>query len=268
MRFGPSQPFQPWESEYGRHRLDFVGDAAVGVLQYLANRESWEYAQEIPKKQAAANIEVIQKQKEDYDEISLKMRSIIQDAISDYMDYTDSLISGPLADNFDNAFPDVPEAAEYVPVDVCCVQGSAIECNISHTARADEWVRNVNRLHEQNDLLHLLSMCPDFLVNLDILNKSVQELMRGILPVGDVVEILTDNAEQASLYGRIGSTRKTTARDLGISKLRAQAAGRREMREHGTWLNSSVSPQQRQLSINVYQNNRHTLLFIKYVWVN
>lgn len=249
MRFGPSQPFQPWEADYGKHRLDFVGDAAVGVLQYLANRESWEYAKEIPGKQAKANIEVIQKQKDDYDEISLKMRSIIQDAIADYMDYTDSLISGPLADNFNNAFPDVPEAAEYVPVDVCCVQGSTIECNISHTARANEWVRNVNRLHEQNDLIHLLSMCPDFLVNLDILNKSVQELMRGILPVGDVVEVLNDNAEQAALYGRIGSTRKTTARDLGISKLRLQAAGRKEMREHGTWLNSTVSPQQRQLSI-------------------
>lgn len=245
-------PFKPWESEYGKHRIgigSLIGDAAVAALQYLANRESWEYAQDIPKKQAEANKEVLQKQKEDYDEISLKMRSILQDAISDYMDYTDSLISGPLADNFNSAFPDVPEAAEYVPVDVCCVQGSAIECNISHTARADAWVRDVNRLHEQNDLIHLLSMCPDFLVNLDILNKSVQELMRGILPVGDVVEVLTDNAEQAALYGRIGSTRKTTARDLGISKLRAQAAGRREMREHGTWLNSSVSPQQRQLSI-------------------
>lgn len=134
-------------------------------------------------------------------------------------------------------------------MDVCCVQGSAIECNISHTTRADEWVRQVNRLHEQNDLLHLLSMCPDFLVNLDIMNKSIQDLMRGILPVGDVVEVLNDNAELASLMGRIGSTRKTTARDLGISKLRSQAAGRREMREHGAWLNSSVSSQQRQLSI-------------------
>jgi len=228
---------------------NIVSGATEALLQYLANRESWEYARDIPEKQADANIKVLKKQKADYDEITSDMRSKLQEALSEYIKFMDSLIKGDLADNFDNAFPDVPEAAEYVPVDVCCIQGSTVECNISHTARADEWVRNVNRLHEQNDLIHLLSMCPDFLVNLDILNKSVQELMRGILPVGDVVEILNDNAEQAALYGRIGSTRKTTARDLGISKLRLQAAGRREMREHGTWLNNSVSPQQRQLSI-------------------
>ncbi len=249
----PHSPFKPWESNYGKHFgiFDFIGDAAIAATQFLANRESWEYAKDIPKEQAKANIEVLKKQKEDYDEIAKDMRSTIQEAISEYVGFMDSIIKadGSLYDTFNNAFPDVPEAAEYVPVDVCCVQGSAVECNISHTARTDEWVRNVNRLHEQNDLIHLLSLCPDFLVNLDILNKSVQELMRGILPVGDVVEVLSDNAEQAALSGRIGSTRKTTARDLGISKLRAQAAGRREMREHGTWLNSSVSPQQRQLSI-------------------
>lgn len=259
-------PFKPWESNYGKHFIfGFVGDAALAATQFIANRESWEYAKDIPKEQAKANIKVLQLERDAQNAFinggtyTLEdggqsknipgIRPLLQDAISDYMDFMDKLIDGDLADNFNEAFPDVPEAAEYVPVDVCCIQGSAVECNISHTARTDTWVRNVNRLHEQNDLIHLLSLCPDFLVNLDILNKSVQDLMRGILPVGDVVEVLTDNAEQAALSGRIGSTRKTTARDLGISKLRLQAAGRREMREHGAWLNTSVSPQQRQLSI-------------------
>lgn len=241
--------------------------AVEAVLQWQANRESWAYAKDIPNIQAKANIKVLERERDAQDAFinggrykleddSLSkhitgIRPLLQNALAEYLKFMNSMIKseGELYDNFNEAFPDVPEAAEYVPVDVCCVHGSAIECNISHTARADDWVRNVNRLHEQNDLIHLLSMCPDFLVNLDILNKSVQELMRGILPVGDVVEVLNDNAEQAALYGRIGSTRKTTARDLGISKLRLQAAGRREMREHGTWLNSSVSPQQRQLSI-------------------
>ena len=244
-----------------------IGDAIVAWAQWDSNKRSWEYANSIPGIQAKANIKVLERERDAQDafinggtyklengEQSKKItgiRPLLQDAIADYLKFMDSMIKseGDLFDNFNEAFPDIPEAAEYVPVDVCCVQGSTVECNISHTARADTWVRNVNRLHEQNDLIHLLSMCPDFLVNLDILNKSVQELMRGILPVGDVVEVLNDNAEQAALYGRIGSTRKTTARDLGISKLRLQAAGRREMREHGTWLNNSVSPQQRQLSI-------------------
>lgn len=237
-------PFRPWEKDHGRVFLDFLGTAGEAYLQYRANKESWEYAKDIPDKQAEANKKVIEKTDNIAKRNSKKQREIIQNAINDYL-YAISEI----ADKLDDAYPTVPKAAEYVPVDVCCEQGNTIECNISHTDRADAYVRYVNRLHEQNDLVHLLSMCPDFLVNLDTMNNSIQEMLRGTLPVGDVVEVLTDNAEMASLYGRIGSTKKTTARDLGISKLRIQAAGREEMRRQVEWMNSSVSSRERQLSI-------------------
>ena len=223
-----------------------IGAAIQGVLYVASNIYSWQEAKKMPDRQAEANKKVLRLQKEQYDALSKEQRDILAAAINTYMAEVNTLLEG---DDFENAFPDVPEAAEYVPVDACCVQGSTIECNISHTQRADDYVRYVNRLHEQNDLVHALAGDPRFLVTLDIQSKSINDLTRGILPVGDVVEVLGDNAEQASLVGRIGNTRKTTARDLGISKLRAQAAGRREFREATAWFNSSVSSIQRQLSI-------------------
>lgn len=223
-----------------------VGEAAAAALYVGSNVYSWSEAKKMPDRQAEANKKVLALQKEQYDDLTKQQRDILNAAINNYMSEINTLLAG---DDFEKAFPDVPEAAEYVPVDACCVQGSTIECNISHTQRADDYVRYINRLHEQNDLTHALAGDPRFLVTLDIQSKAVNDLSRGILSVGDVVEVLSDNAEQASLTGRIGNTRKTTARDLGISKLRAQAAGRREFREATTWFNTSVSSIQRQLSI-------------------
>jgi len=226
-----------------------MGDAsaaAAAVIYAASNIYSWSEAKRMPKLQAEANKEVLELQKEHYDAISKEQREILNAAIDFYLANTQALLDG---DDFENAFPDVPIAAEFVPVDCCCVQGATIECNISHSERADVFAQNINRLHERNDLVHVLQFDPRFLVTLDIQSQSVQDLTRGILPVGDVVEVLTDNAERASLTGRIGNTRKTTARDLGISKLRAQAAGRAEFRETTQWINTVVSPQNRQVNL-------------------
>lgn len=226
--------------------MSSAGEAVSSALYVASNVYSWSEARKMPDRQAEANKKVLALQKQHYDAISKQQRDILNAAIDQYLSSINTLLDG---DDFENAFPDVPEASEYVPVDACCVQGSTIECNISHTNRANDYVSYVNRLHEQNDLVHVLAMDPRFLVTLDIQSKSVQDLTRGILPVGDVIEVLGDSAEQASLVGRIGSTRKTTARDLGISKLRAQAVGRKEFRETTAWANTAVSPMARQHDI-------------------
>jgi hypothetical protein len=223
-----------------------TGAAASAALYVASNIYSWSEAKRMPKLQAEANEKVLKLQKEHYDAISAEQRVILNAAIDFYLANTQALLDGS---DFENAYPDVPLAAEFVPVDACCVQGSTIECNISHSERADVFTQNINRMHERNDLVHILQFDPRFLVTLDIQSQSVQDLTRGILPVGDVVEVLTDNAEKASLTGRIGNTRKTTARDLGISKLRVQASGRAEFREATTWINSAVSPMNRQVSL-------------------
>ena len=223
-----------------------AGEAAAAALYVASNVFSWAEAKKMPKLQAEANKQVLDLQKAHYDSVAAEQRGILNAAINEYLNNVDSLLNGF---DFEEAFPEVPEAAEYVPVDACCLQGSTIECNISHANRADVYVRYVNRLHEQNDFMHAISGNPTFMVDLHIQSVAVQDLMRGRLPVGDVVEVLTDNAEMACLAGRIGNTRKTTLRDLGISKLRAQAAGRKEFREVTVWFNTAVSPMARQSDI-------------------
>lgn len=236
--------FKPWESPYGKcFDGGSAGAAASAALYVASNIYSWSEARKMPDRQADANKKVLELQKTHYDALEKKKRDIINAAINQYLVSVDTLLADG---SFENAFPDVPEAAEYVPVDACCIQGSTIECNISNTERAAAYVRYVNRLHEQNDLAHVLSMDPRFLVTLDIQSQSIQDLTRGILPVGDIIEVVGDAAEQAALTGRIGNTRKIVARDLGVSKLRAQTAGRKEFRESTVWLNSAVSPLNRQ----------------------
>jgi hypothetical protein len=220
-----------------------MADAIAAGIYAYSNIVSWGHAKEMPRRQADANKEVLERQRKDYEAITVETRGILKDAIRKYIDNVNGILN---ADSFEEAFNEIPEAAEYVPVDACCIQESTIECNIEHTNRARDYVNYVNRLHEQNDLIHALSMDPRFLVTLDIQSQSIQDLTRGVLPVGDVIEIIGDGAELAAMTGRIGNTRKTTARDLGISKLRAQAAGRKEFREATAWANSAVSPQARQ----------------------
>ncbi len=239
-------PFKPWESEYGKHHIFGAGEAISAAAYVASNIFSWAEAKQMPQRQADANKEVLQKQKDDYDAISKKQRDILDSALTSFNESVSDLLTD---DAFEQAFPDVPKAAEYVPVDACCVQAETIECNIEKVDRSNTYVSYVNRLHERNDLLHCLATDPRFMVTLDIQSKSIQDLTRGILPIGDVVEVLNDTAEQACLMGRIGNTKRTTARDLGISKLRAQAAGRKEFREAAQFNNTVVSPNGRQHDI-------------------
>lgn len=229
------------------HRLHYgggdVGLAASAALYVASNIYSWSEAKKMPERQADANKKVLELQKEHYDRISKEMRDILRAAIGGWEIDVNTLLEGV---DFEEAFPEVPRAAEFVPVDSCCEQSAAIECNMDKVARADEFYRHVNRMHEQNDLIHALSFDPGFLVNLDIQSKSIQADMRGQMDTSDAIDILTDNAEQAALTGRIGNTRKTTARDMGISRRRLKAGGRAEFREATQWFNSAVSPLSRQ----------------------
>lgn len=220
-----------------------AGEAAAAALYVASNIYSWSEARDMPDRQASANRKVLAQQKADYDAISKEKRDILRAAIGDWLNDVGLLMDGA---DFQEAYAEVPRAAEYVPVDPCCEQSAAIECNIDKIGRADEMFQYINRKHEENDLIHALSGDPCFLVNLDIHNKSIQNNLRGILDTGDVVDVLTDNAEAAALHGRIGNTKKTTARDLGISKMRLKASGRAEFRESTQWFNTAVSPLSRQ----------------------
>jgi hypothetical protein len=199
----------------------------------------------VPGVQAAANILLMEKQKSDYDKIVAIQRTLLATAVSRYVTDLDALM--PL---FADALPDVPQAAIFAPVDACCVQGAAIECNLSHIERAALWAATTNRAKEQDAIVRSVVFDPNFLVNMAMTSDQIRDLLRGILPVGDVIEVLSDNAEQAQMTGRIGSSRKTTMRDLGLSKLRGQAAGREEFRRHHQFIGSVIAPVSRVSNID------------------
>lgn len=239
MRFGPSQPFQPWESSYGKAfygggDIGLVGSAAIYAASALA---SWAQALLVPGVQAAANLTLMSRQKSDYDQIVAVQRAQLSTAISNYTTRIDSLL--PL---YEDAFPDVPQVAEYVPVDACCVQGATIECNISHIPRAGEYSSAVNRYREQEAITRAIVFDPRFLVGMDMASLQISDLLRGVLPVGSVVEVLKDRSEQDALTGNIGNGRKTTLRDMGIAKLASQKEGREELRRHHTFISTAISP--------------------------
>lgn len=213
------------------------GTAAAAAVYAGSNVFSWAQALLVPGVQAAANILLMEQQKSDYEDIVSTQRGLLDAAVNQYIIGIDDLI--PL---FDAAYPEVPQAAEYVPIDACCIQRATIECNISTTGRADIYASGVSRLHEQSSITRAVVFDPRFLVNIDMASMQISDLLRGRSSVGDVVEVLGDNAELAALTGRIGNTRRTTARDLGLSKMRAQAVGREELRAHHSFISQSVSP--------------------------
>lgn len=221
-----------------------AGLAAAATIYASSNVISWARAVGLAFKQRDIALQLIDKQKSDYNEIRNNQRGIITQATMDYVDRIQELL-----DDLDKAYPDIPEAAEYVPIDACCIQKVNISCNQSSTPAADTYSQIVNRRHEQNDIVRAIVFDPRFLVNVDMASMQISDLLRGTLPVGDVVEILTDNAELAALTGRIGNTKRTTARDLGISRLRSQAVGRAEHRAHMSYLAQTVSPLGRQLDL-------------------
>lgn len=216
-----------------------AGQAAAATIYAASNVVSWGYALTMPDRQAEANKKVLALQKEQYDELTAKQRAILNTAINTYINNIDSLLA---SDDFENAFPDVPQAAEYVPVNVSALQVQTAADNVAAADDVEAYVEYVNALNVRQALGAVLAADPRFLVSLDIHSKSIQDMMRGILSVGDVIEVMGDNAEQAALTGRIGTTKKTTARDLGVSKMRAQAAGRAEFRASIAWINTSVIP--------------------------
>lgn len=235
-RFEIQDRFRP--HYYGGGDTGAIGAAAV---YSASNVFSWAQALLVPGIQAAANILLMEKQRSDYDDIVEDQRALVGLAVNNYVTGVESLLP-----DFEDAYPDVPEAAEYVPIDACCIQRATIECNLATTERADIWAKQIGRLHEQNDIIRSIVFDPRFIENMDLTSLSIQDLLRGRSPVGDVMEVMTDNAEQAALQGRIGNTVRTTARDLGISKLRSQAAGRRALHEHQQAIAQNVSPLSRQ----------------------
>lgn len=220
--------------------------AAGGVAEatiYTAGRSvdtslSWVQSLAVLAAQGIILKALLDKQKNHYDHIANQQIGFVETALNQYMlDLHNDLIP-----TFPDAFPDVPQAAEYVPVNTQAVVFDQMVENLANMSKTEEYTIRVNTLHRHNYIARMALLSPGFLTHIQLSAVQIGDLLNGRMSTGDVVEIISDQAEQDALMGRIGATQKTTHRNLGISRMRAQSAGRREMAENARMLNQDVSP--------------------------
>lgn len=181
---------------------------------------------------------LLDRQKGHYDDITNRQIGLVDTALNNYtLDLHNNLLP-----TFQAAFPDVPQAAQYVPVNTQAVVFDQMVENLANMSKTEEYTVRVNTLHRYNYIARLALLSPGFMQNITVAAYQIRDLLNGTMSTGDVVEIISDQAEQDALMGRIGATQKTTHRNLGISRMRAQAAGRRELAENVRMLNQDVSP--------------------------
>lgn len=248
MRFGPSQPFQPWDREYGKRFYGGgdIGLAAAAAIQAASNAFSWTQALLVPGLQALANLELMARQKSDYQQIVTQQRQLLGTAVNNFTTAWSNMLNGQ---DFEEAYPDVPFAAEYTPIDACCIQGATIECNISHLPRAGVYVSASDELKRQEGFTTAIAFDPRFLENVDMVSLQISDMLRGKADVGDVVDIVSDAAEAGLMLGRVGGNRKKLTRDLGITRRGLQAEGRREFKAHHAMMTQVILPHGRRASL-------------------
>ena len=199
----------------------------------------------VPALQAAATLTVLSKQKDLYDDIADERISLIDNAVRSYVSAMEALITTGLTRE---AFGTIPEAIEYEPVDNREALYAAINENLANVPAAERQIAAVNRLNERNDIVRMTAFSPEYLHLAHSNSSKIRDLMNGKLPIDEVVNVMTDEAEQAAFTGRVGNTHRRTHRSLGLSRLGMQRAGRREM-EAAIGSAQRVSPIERQQSI-------------------
>lgn len=199
----------------------------------------------IPGLQAAATLEILSRQKDQYDEIAEERIELIDEAVTNWATGMDALISTGLVNQ---SFGSVPSPAIYDPVDSREAIYAAINENMENIPAAERHIQAVNRMNENNDIVRITSFAPEFLHLSHKNSSTIRDLLHGKLPIDEVINVLTDDAEQAALSGRIGNTSRRTHRSLGITRLRIQQAARQNLDAHVN-IAQRVSPVQRQQSI-------------------
>lgn len=199
----------------------------------------------VPALQAAATLTILDKQKDLYDDIANQRISLINAAVNTYVAGMDAMITTGLVTD---AFGSVPDPALYDPVDSREVIYAAINENLENVPAAERHIQAVNRMNENNDIVRITAFAPEFLHLAHKNSSTIRDLLNGKLPIDEIVNILTDEAEQAALNGRIGNTGRRTHRSLGITRLRMQDYARKMLDAHVTTA-QRVSPVQRQQAL-------------------
>lgn len=211
-------------------------ETAAATQYALQNKSNWAKNLLLAGAQAAANIKIVERQKEQYEDISKDRVKLINAALGDYTDRINALLP-----DFPNAYPDVPQAAEYVPIDPCAEQLGLIECNIGKTSKAHSWASVVSRYQAQTAYTRLVVLDPRWYTNMEMFALTVGQLLRGEIPQGDMMEVMTESAEVSLATGRMGGNGRSLRRSLMVKRLQIQQAGRDALKSEAG-LMARVSP--------------------------
>lgn len=224
------------------YTTDYKDAAEIYAKMYEdTNRFSWTQQLLLPSIQAAANLLILQWQKEQYDDIEEKRIDYIESAISQFKGCMDALKA-----DMKDATDDVPLPAMYQPVSPGGEQWETLSENLTMMSALACHANSISSNHREHDLARMIVLHPGYYRCSELTWLSIERLMKGELPIGLTVETLTRSAERSIINGRLGRAHGQFRRDIGLVDYRIQKAARAEQREERASLNRDVNPLQRQ----------------------
>lgn len=217
---------------------------AAGILAgaYTAtNTVSLAQQLTIPAIEAAANILILRHQKSQYDDIEDRRVGYLDAAVADWSRCIDSLL-----DDIKDATDDVPEPAMYQPVTPAGEQFDAIQNNNEMMHHAHTYARNIGRNNLEVDIARAITLNSRYYQMNEITWVSINDLLKGELPIGVTVQSLTRSAGETFSTGRLGRHHGHYRRNMGILDYQLQKSARAEQRDERASQANHVSQLARQ----------------------
>jgi hypothetical protein len=214
-------------------------DQTGAALVYAGSTAvSWAKTLLVAGAQAKANLHLMEKQHRAYSRIRREQRELTQLAINSYADGVTNLL-----DDMSGAYPDVPEAARYTPVDPCAELRDLASCNLERAPRAGAWAACINRFNVQNDIARMVMFDPRWTSNMDLHAMTLGDLLRGRFPA--TKPLLSESAELDAFEERNPEGGYKTPRNYGLSRSRMTELGKAELGEEAQMMSQVAPPNRR-----------------------
>lgn len=223
----------------GKQAAGSVASATIYTAgRVTTNALAWTQSLAAMAIQVAAMKWLMDKQTSQYDKISKKQISYLEEAVDQFM----VMLENQIVPMMQDAYPDVPQAAEYTPVDPELLAYNTFVSNLKNQEKGYEMIAAMNNTARLNyrARLYLLSPLAVECVNLE--GVQIKAMMQGKASNDDIMEIFESVDDNALATGRIGNMGRQTAAALGVTRMRLQAAGREALHAHLAGLNANVAP--------------------------
>lgn len=171
---------------------------------------------------------MMDKQEESWEKVSKKQIRCVEVAVNEFL----TTMRGELLPTFAAAYPEVPQAIPYVPVDPAVSNFQTMVDNIATAPKTTEYMVAANHWHRANYMARAELLSPGFTTAFRNAMSITSGELEGRLTVADEIETLTDVAENAARLGRIGNVAGLTHISLGISGRRLRKEGQLSLARH------------------------------------